>query len=75
MRSKPPTMIGDTPQFYEVLNLANRYAMHDITGPNYRRDRYGQGSDGPVHSRPRPRRDRPFVGCNMTAIPETLVRS
>ena len=24
-------MIGDTPQFHEVLNLANRYAMHDIT--------------------------------------------
>ena len=24
-------MIGDTPQFHEILNLANRYAMHDIT--------------------------------------------
>ena len=28
---KLPLMIGETPQFYEVLNLANRYAMHDIT--------------------------------------------
>ncbi|HMA81242.1 MAG TPA: sigma 54-interacting transcriptional regulator, partial [Candidatus Binatia bacterium] len=28
---KAPMMIGDTPQFHEVLNLANRYAMHDIT--------------------------------------------
>src|SRR5574341_1492448 len=28
---KTPTMIGDTPQFHEILKLANRYAMHDIT--------------------------------------------
>ena len=24
-------MIGETPLFHEVVNLANRYAMHDIT--------------------------------------------
>ena len=28
---KVPLMIGDTPQFHDCLNLANRYAMHDIT--------------------------------------------
>ena len=72
---KAPVMIGDTPQFYEVLNLANRYAMHDITvlitGET------GTGKEVMaqyIHARG-PRADRPFVGCNMTAIPETLVES
>ena len=72
---KAPIMIGDTPQFYEVLNLANRYAMHDITvlitGET------GTGKEVMaqyIHARG-PRADKPFVGCNMTAIPETLVES
>lgn len=72
---RPPTMIGDTPQFHEVLNLANRYAMHDITvlitGET------GTGKEimaQYIHSRG-PRSDKPFIGCNMTAIPETLVES
>ncbi|MGH7816331.1 MAG: sigma-54 interaction domain-containing protein [Candidatus Binatia bacterium] len=70
-----PMMIGDTPQFYEVVNLANRYAMHDITvlitGET------GTGKEVMaqyIHSHG-PRADKPFVGCNMTAIPETLVES
>ena len=68
-------MIGETPQFHEVLNLANRYAMHDITvlvtGET------GTGKEVMaqyIHSLG-PRADKPFVGCNMTAIPETLVES
>ena len=68
-------MIGDTPQFYEVLNLANRDAMHDITvlitGET------GTGKEVMaqyIHARG-PRAEKPFVGCNMTAIPETLVES
>lgn len=72
---KAPVMIGDTPQFHEVLNLANRYAMHDITvlitGET------GTGKEVMaqyIHSHG-PRADKPFVGCNMTAIPETLVES
>ena len=72
---KSPTMIGDTPQFHEVLNLANRYGMHDITvlitGET------GTGKEVMaqyIHSHG-PRADKPFVGCNMTAIPETLVES
>ena len=72
---KAPAMIGDTPQFYEVLNLANRYAMHDITvlitGET------GTGKEVMaqyIHTRG-PRANKPFVGCNMTAIPETLVES
>ena len=60
---KSPTMIGDTPQFHEVLNLANRYGMHDITvlitGET------GTGKEVMaqyIHSHG-PRADKPFVGC------------
>jgi len=70
---KAPMMIGDTPQYHDVLNLANRYGMHDITvlitGET------GTGKEVMaqyMHTRG-PRADKPFVGCNMTAIPETLV--
>src|SRR6266550_1260659 len=70
-----PLMIGETPQFYEWLKLANRYGMHDITvlitGET------GTGKEVMaqyIHSHG-PRADKPFVGCNMTAIPETLVES
>jgi transcriptional regulator with PAS, ATPase and Fis domain len=72
---KAPVMIGDTPHFHEVLNLANRYAMHDITvlitGET------GTGKEVMaqyIHSLGA-RASKPFVGCNMTAIPETLVES
>jgi transcriptional regulator with PAS, ATPase and Fis domain len=68
-------MIGETPQFYECLKLANRYGMHDITvlitGET------GTGKEVMaqyIHSQG-PRAKKPFVGCNMTAIPETLVES
>jgi transcriptional regulator with PAS, ATPase and Fis domain len=73
--AKTPLMIGETPQFHEVLNLAKRYALHDITvlvtGET------GTGKEVMaqyIHSLG-PRADKPFVGCNMTAIPETLVES
>lgn len=71
----PPPMIGETPVFHEVLNLANRYGAHDITvlitGET------GTGKEimaQYIHSQGG-RADKPFVGCNMTAIPETLVES
>lgn len=73
--AKAPAMIGETPQFRDLLNLAQRYAMHDITvlitGET------GTGKEVMaqyIHSQG-PRAERPFVGCNMTAIPETLVES
>ena len=73
--AKIPAIIGETPQFHEVMNLAQRYAMHDITvlitGET------GTGKEVMaryVHSLG-PRAEKPFVGCNMTAIPETLVES
>ncbi len=73
--AKAPMIIGETPQIHEVVNLAQRYAMHDITvlitGET------GTGKEVMaqyIHSQG-PRADRPFVGCNMTAIPETLVES
>ena len=72
---KEPIMIGETARFHEVLDLALRYAAHDITvlitGET------GTGKEVMaqyIHARG-PRANKPFVGCNITAIPETLVES
>lgn len=70
-----PTMIGDTPQFDEILNLANRYAMHDITVLITGETGTGKEVMAQYIHAKGPRADMPFVGCNMTAIPETLVES
>lgn len=70
-----PQMIGDTPQFHEVLNLANRYAMHDITVLITGETGTGKEVMAQYLHAHGPRAQRPFVGCNMTAIPETLVES
>jgi len=71
----PLSIIGNAPQFREILKLANRYSNHDITvlitGET------GTGKEVMaryIHSQGS-RADKPFVGCNMTAIPETLVES
>ena len=70
-----PLVVGDTPKFREILSLASRYAQHDITvlitGET------GAGKEvvaRHVHANSS-RKDKPFVACNMTAIPETLVES
>jgi transcriptional regulator with PAS, ATPase and Fis domain len=70
-----PPMIGDTPQFHEVLNLANRYAMHDITVLITGETGTGKEVMAQYLHAHGPRAEKPFVGCNMTAIPETLVES
>ena len=70
-----PHMIGDTPQFHEVLNLANRYAMHDITVLITGETGTGKEVMAQYLHAHGPRGEKPFVGCNMTAIPETLVES
>lgn len=72
---KTPLMIGETPQFHEVLNLANRYAMHDITVLVTGETGTGKEVMAQYMHSLGPRADKPFVGCNMTAIPETLVES
>ena len=73
--TEEPLIVGDTRQFREVLDLASRYASHDITvlitGET------GTGKEimaRHIHNQSS-RRDKPFVPCNMTAIPETLVES
>ena len=70
-----PLIIGETPKFQKVLDLASRYAQHDITvlitGET------GTGKEviaQYVHSHSL-RRDNPLVACNITSIPETLVES
>jgi transcriptional regulator with PAS, ATPase and Fis domain len=70
-----PQMIGDTPQFHEVLNLANRYAMHDITVLITGETGTGKEVMAQYIHAHGSRGNKPFVGCNMTAIPETLVES
>jgi transcriptional regulator with PAS, ATPase and Fis domain len=70
-----PMMIGETPQFYEIVNLANRYAMHDITILITGETGTGKEVMAQYIHLHGPRADKPFVGCNMTAIPETLVES
>jgi transcriptional regulator with PAS, ATPase and Fis domain len=70
-----PPMIGETPQFHEVLNLANRYAMHDITVLITGETGTGKEVMAQYIHLQGSRANRPFVGCNMTAIPETLVES
>jgi len=70
-----PQMIGDTPQFHDVVNLANRYAMHDITVLITGETGTGKEVMAQYLHAHGPRAEKPFVGCNMTAIPETLVES
>src|ERR671924_1946806 len=70
-----PVMIGETPQFHEVLNLARRYAMHDITVLITGETGTGKEVMAQYIHAKGPRASKPFVGCNMTAIPETLVES
>jgi len=70
-----PEMIGDTPHFHEVVNLANRYAMHDITVLITGETGTGKEVMAQYLHAHGPRAEKPFVGCNMTAIPETLVES
>ena len=72
---KSPLMIGETPQFHDVVNLANRYAMHDITVLITGETGTGKEVMARYIHTNGARSDKPFVGCNMTAIPETLVES
>jgi transcriptional regulator with PAS, ATPase and Fis domain len=72
---KSPLMIGETPQFFEVLNLANRYALHDITVLITGETGTGKEVMAQYIHSTGSRAAKPFVGCNMTAIPETLVES
>ncbi len=74
-RTSELPMVGESQKFRDALELANRYAQHDITvlitGET------GTGKEVMtqyVHARSS-RKDRPLVACNITAIPETLVES
>ncbi len=73
--SQAPLVVGENQKLLEAIELANRYARHDITvlitGET------GTGKDvisRYIHAHSS-RKDEPFVACNITAIPETLVAS
>jgi transcriptional regulator with PAS, ATPase and Fis domain len=73
--ARTPAMIGEAPQFRETLHLASRYANHDITVLITGETGTGKEVMAQYIHCQGPRANRPFVGCNMTAIPETLVES
>ncbi len=73
--SRVPSLIGASESFRAAVALAERYAVSGltvlITGET------GVGKDvlaRYIHARSA-RRDGPFVACNLTAVPETLVES
>ncbi|MBF8254174.1 MAG: Sigma-54 factor interaction domain-containing protein [Deltaproteobacteria bacterium] len=73
--ARAPAMIGEAAQFRETLHLASRYANHDITVLITGETGTGKEVMAQYIHCQGPRANRPFVGCNMTAIPETLVES
>ncbi len=75
METSVSVVVGESSKFCEVRNLVDRYAPYDITvlitGET------GTGKEVMaryIHERSA-RSQGPFVACNMTAIPETLVES
>src|SRR5215510_3103040 len=70
-----PLVIGETPRFREVIDLATRYATHDITVLVTGETGTGKEVIARYIHASSTRKDKPFVACNMTAIPETLVES
>lgn len=72
---KEPAMIGETQQFHDLLDLAQRYAAHDITVLITGETGTGKEVMAQYIHAKGPRAAKPFVACNMTAIPETLVES
>ena len=73
--ARTPVMIGEASQFRETLHLASRYANHDITVLITGETGTGKEVMAQYIHCQGPRTNKPFVGCNMTAIPETLVES
>jgi transcriptional regulator with PAS, ATPase and Fis domain len=70
-----PLIVGETPKFRELLDLAARYASHDITVLITGETGTGKEVIARYIHGQSARRDKPFVACNMTAIPETLIES
>ncbi len=70
-----PLAVGETQQFREVLDLAGRYASHDITVLITGETGTGKEVMARYIHNQSSRKGKPFVACNMTAIPETLVES
>ena len=70
-----PLIIGETPKFHKVLDLASRYAQHDITVLVTGETGTGKEVIAQYLHANSSRRDNPLVACNITSIPETLVES
>lgn len=70
-----PRIVGESPNFREVLALGGRYAQHDITVLITGETGTGKEVIARYIHDESLRCDKPFVACNMTAIPESLVES
>jgi transcriptional regulator with PAS, ATPase and Fis domain len=67
--------MGVSQKFREVIDLANRYASHTITVLITGETGTGKELVARYIHGHSPRKDKPLVACNMTAIPETLIES
>jgi len=68
-------VLGDTPKFREILSFAARYAPHDVTVLITGETGTGKEVFARYLHAHSSRNNEPFVACNMTAIPETLIES
>lgn len=70
-----PQIIGKSPKLLSNLEFAGRYAKHDIT--LLLTGETGAGKDviaRYVHANSS-RSSHPFVACNVTSVPESLIES
>lgn len=70
-----PLIVGESPKLREVLTLASRYAQHGITILITGETGTGKEVIAQYIHGESLRMGKPFVACNVAAIPETLVES
>lgn len=70
-----PLVVGESPKFRKALELANRYAQHDITVLVTGETGTGKELISRYVHAYSSRKNKPLVACNIAAIPETLVES
>ncbi len=68
-------VVEKEPKFREALALAKRYARHDITVLITGETGAGKEILARYIHLSGPKADKPFIACNLAAVPETLVES
>jgi transcriptional regulator with PAS, ATPase and Fis domain len=75
IESADPDIIAQSPKLREALDLAARYARHDVTVMITGATGTGKEVIASHIVRHSTRRDAPFVACNVNTIPDTLLES